>query len=236
MNVTSSRKTVLAVIALSGALAAAAIGYSASSSSAGGGQAAGPVPHESRGLSGFAGIPQTGVALGSPRAPVTLVEFADLQCPYCAAFAGDALPTIVRDYVRTGKVRIVFEGLAFIGPDSQKALRAVLAASLQNHAWDVLDRLYLRQGAENSGWVTDAALRDVSRHVPGLDARRLFRHLDSPAVGSLIQLAASQARAAKVSGTPSFFVGRTGGNLRPVAFTSLTAAALRPALDDALAR
>jgi hypothetical protein len=84
--------------------------------------------------------------------------------------------------------------------------------------------------------VTDAALRDVARRVPGLDARRLFRQLDSPGVGSLMQLAASQARAARVSGTPSFFVGRTGGTLRPVALTSLTAGALRPALEAALAR
>ena len=77
------------------------------------------------------GIPQQGTALGSPDAPVTLVEYADLQCPYCAQWARDAFPELVRDYVRTGRVRIVFRGLAFLGPDSDAALRAALAAGQQ---------------------------------------------------------------------------------------------------------
>jgi protein-disulfide isomerase len=63
----------------------------------------------------FAGIQQHGIVLGSPNAPVTLVEFADLQCPYCGEFARNALPQIVRDYVRTGRVKVAFQGLAFLG-------------------------------------------------------------------------------------------------------------------------
>ena len=90
----------------------------------------------------FAGIEQQGAALGSPKAPVTLVEYADLQCPYCAQWARDALPTLVEDYVKTGKLRIVFRGLAFIGPDSDKALRTAIAAGEQNHLWDVVHGLY----------------------------------------------------------------------------------------------
>ncbi|MGZ8708139.1 MAG: DsbA family protein, partial [Gaiellaceae bacterium] len=98
----------------------------------------------------FAGIPQEGIVLGSTAAPVTLVEFADLQCPYCADFARQGLPTLVQEYVRTGRVKLVFQGLAFLGPDSRTALRAVLAAGLQSRAWDVLHGLYGRQGAENA--------------------------------------------------------------------------------------
>ena len=79
----------------------------------------------------FAGIEQHGAALGSPKAPVTLVEYADLQCPYCAQWARDALPTLVEDYVKTGKLRIVFSGMAFIGADSDKALRTAIAAGEQ---------------------------------------------------------------------------------------------------------
>ena len=61
------------------------------------------------------GIPQDGTALGRPDAPVTLVEYADLQCPYCAQWARGAFPRLVRDYVRTGKLRIEFRGLVLIG-------------------------------------------------------------------------------------------------------------------------
>ena len=71
--------------------------------------------------------PRTGTAIGSPDAPVTLVEFADLQCPFCAQWATDAFPDLVEEYVRPGRLRIEFRGLAFIGPDSEKALRAALS-------------------------------------------------------------------------------------------------------------
>jgi protein-disulfide isomerase len=74
------------------------------------------------------GIPQHGTTLGAPNAPVTLVEYADLQCPYCAQWALGTFPSLVQDYVRTGKLRIEFRGLEFIGADSDAALRATLAA------------------------------------------------------------------------------------------------------------
>jgi protein-disulfide isomerase len=182
----------------------------------------------------FAGIPQHGIVLGSPSAPVTLVEFADPQCPFRGEYTRDALPRIVQEYVRTGRVKIVFQGLAFLGPDSQTALRAVLAAGLQNRAWNVLDGVYARQGAENSGWVTPALLRGVAGDVPGLKVQRMFDQTQSASVTRLLRDAESSASQARVRGTPTFFVGRSGGPLQPVALTSLTAAALRPALDAAL--
>jgi len=182
----------------------------------------------------FAGIPQHGIVLGSPSAPVTLVEFADLQCPYCAEFSREALPPIVQEYVRTGRVKIVFQGLAFLGPDSQKALRAVVAAGLQNRAWNVLEGLYARQGAENSGWVTPALVREVSGDVAGLNTQRMLGQTQSAAVSLRLREAKSLAGQAGVSGTPTFFVGRSGGPLQHVSLSSLTAEALRPALDAAL--
>jgi protein-disulfide isomerase len=98
----------------------------------------------------FRGIPQDGIVLGSPHAPVTLVEYADLQCPDCAQWARDAFPTIVKEYVRAGRVRIVFRGLSFIGADSDAALRAALAAGQQARLWDVVHGLFVQQGAENA--------------------------------------------------------------------------------------
>ena len=70
------------------------------------------------------GIPQDGIALGEPDAPVTLVEYADLQCPFCAEWALQTFPELVADYVRDGRLRIEFRGLTFIGPESEDALRA----------------------------------------------------------------------------------------------------------------
>src|SRR5512141_2096373 len=95
------------------------------------------------------GIPQQGTVLGKPDAPVTLVEYADFQCPYCAQWALGTLPALVRDYVRAGKLRIEFRGLAFLGPDSETALRAALAAGREDGLWNVVELLYANQGAEN---------------------------------------------------------------------------------------
>ena len=182
----------------------------------------------------LSGIRQRGLVLGSSRAPVTLVEFADLQCPYCGQFARDAFPAIVRQYVRTGKVRVAFEGLEFLGVDSDTALRAVVAASRQNHGWDLLEGLFRRQGGENTGWVTDQLLRQVAGGVKGLDVARMER--DMASADAEIQAAQRLATSAHVNSTPAFFVGRSGKALRRVELSSISADALRPALDDLLAR
>lgn len=184
----------------------------------------------------LAGIPQQGLALGRPTAPVTLVEYADLQCPYCAAWTRQTLPVLVDDYVRRGRVRIVFHGLAFLGPDSGSALTATVAAGRQNRLWDVLEALYHRQGAENSGWFTDSLLGQVVGGIPGLDRARLDQDRRSAWTERQLRAAAAAATAAGVSSTPSFQIGLTGGPLQLVSLHSLDPAGIRPAIDELLAR
>jgi protein-disulfide isomerase len=172
----SRRGRIFVVVGLGAALGVAAV-VTASVVAAGSSRSSARITEPA---SSFAGIPQHGTVLGSPRAPVTLVEFADLQCPYCGEFARVALPTLVRDYVRTGKVRIVFQGLEFLGADSDAALRSVLAAARQGRGWQMLDGLFRRQGLENSGWVTDPLLRTVrsaGSTPPGCSATR---HASTP--------------------------------------------------------
>ena len=182
------------------------------------------------------GIPQSGPALGRRDAPVTLVEFADPQCPYCAQWSGQAFPELVRNYVRPGKVRVIFAGLAFIGPDSDEALRFALAAGRQGKLWQVMDLLYANQGAENSGWVSQDVLREIGAAVPGLDVERALRETQSQEVES--QLAAAKDLQARlgVNSTPAFAASRAGGQLAPVQVTSLDAGGITPSLDRLLAR
>jgi protein-disulfide isomerase len=182
----------------------------------------------------LSGIPQHGNVLGRSDAPVTLVEYADLQCPYCAQWAQQALPPIVSEYVRSGRVRIVFRGLAFLGPDSELALRMVVAAGARDKQWDLLHQLYSRQGYENSGWVGEE-LPGATAAV-GVDAKSLDHVAWEAATTREIERAARAARAAGVQGTPSFALGRTGGPMRLVRVTSLGLDGIRPALDAELAR
>ena len=177
------------------------------------------------------GIPQAGTVLGSPYARVTLIEYADLQCPSCRAYTEAVWPAVVRQYIRPGRVKTEFRGVAFIGPDSLKALRFVYAAGLQNRLWNLEEALYRNQGGENSGWVTDELVRRLAGEV-GLNADRLFADAQSKEVTAMIVDAVAEANAAEVHTTPSLFV--EVGAAEPYFIQVGSAAELTAALDDAL--
>ncbi len=180
----------------------------------------------------YAGIPQDGAALGDPEAPVTVVEFVDLQCPFCAQFDRTVLPAVIDRYVRTGRVRLELRTLAFIGADSVRAAQAAQAAAAQDRLWPFVDRFFARQEAENSGYVTDDFLRETVRGIGGLDPERVLTAGD----GSGIARAEADARAADIESTPSFLVGPTGGTLRKAQLQTLDAAEFTGLLDRELAR
>ena len=141
------------------------------------------------------GIPQAGTVLGSPDATVTLIEYADLQCPSCRAYTEGVWPAVVRQYVRPGRVKTEFRGVAFIGPDSLKALRFVYAAGLQNRLWNLQEALYRNQGGENDGWVTDDLVRELAGQIPGLDVDRLFADAESSEVAAMVSKSEGERRA-----------------------------------------
>jgi protein-disulfide isomerase len=176
-----------------------------------------PVPHAAADQAPFAGIPEQGTALGSPTAPVTLVELADLQCPVCAAFARDALPGLVRDEVRPGRLRIVFAPLTFIGPDSARGARMALAAGAQNRLWPFTALVYANQRDENSGYVTDGFLTALAQSTAGLDGRAALAARAAPALSAALASAAAEAKRLRVTSTPSFALSRTGAT--PLSFS-----------------
>ena len=178
------------------------------------------------------GIPQRGNTLGSPTAPVRLVEYADPQCPFCAQYARDVLPALIRDYVRTGKVELVFRGLWFLGPDSGTALRTVTAAAPQKRFWNALELLYRNQGPENA-WVTDGVLRSIVTGA-GADADRVFAARDGAAVTATIDRWSRLAQADGINAVPAFFVGRRGGAFERLQVSALAPSEFSTALDRAL--
>ena len=128
----------------------------------------------------------------------------------------------------------IVRGLAFIGPDSDTALRAVLAAGRQGRLWDVVELLYGNQGAENSGWVSEELLGQIAAEVPGLDPEQFAADRQLQELDSEIAEAQAQATLAGVHGTPSFELGRTGGHLEPLEVTSLAPDQFRTAIDALL--
>lgn len=179
------------------------------------------------------GIPQEGRFLGDPKAPVTLVEFADIQCPFCKQYSDDVLPSVVQNYVRTGKVRLEFRPRTFIGPDSVKAAKVVVAAGAENKLWNTLELFFASQGEEGGGWVTDDLVKDVVT-TAGLDPAKIDARKESGPVAEDIKEADLLATRNGLDSTPSFLIGPTGGKLAPLAVQELTPAYFAQALDQAL--
>jgi protein-disulfide isomerase len=180
----------------------------------------------------WSGIAQTGRVLGSPGAKVTLIEYADPQCPGCRAYTEMMFPTLVDEYVRPGKVATEFRGYPFIGGDSVKAYAFLLAAAEQNKLWNLADAFYRNQGTENGGWVTDDLVRRLAGEIPGLDVDRVFSDARRADVVRAASSAAAEASASGIRGTPTFFVKIGDEGPYQVAFASI--GEMRATLDDAL--
>jgi protein-disulfide isomerase len=182
------------------------------------------------------GIPQDGLTLGDPKAPVLLVEFADLQCPYCREFAATSWPDIVKRYIRTGKVRMELRLVNILGQDSVKANKAVMAAGLQDRMWDASMRFYDVQGDEGSGYVTDQFLRGVLGGVHGLDSARAMRDRTSPQVADALAAVHTLQSRYDVHSTPTLMIGSDFNDLEPVADGVISADKLAQAINAHILR
>ena len=169
-------------------------------------------------------IAQDEVWLGDPDAPATLIEFADLQCPFCADFANDELPGVIDEYVRDGRLRLELRLLAFIGPDSVRGQQVAHAAALQDRMWNYTERFFRNQGPENSGYATDAFLQRLARQTSGLDVEQLSQDFGNPRAEALKREAERMASRLQVEGTPAFYLVREGGQPEPIEIDQLDAA------------
>lgn len=163
------------------------------------------------------GIPQRGMTLGDPSAPVTLVEFGDLQCPACKAFGEDVLPQLIAGDVRAGRVRLEFRNLTIIGSESTPAGAAAIAAGRQGRGWTYVELFYRNQGFERSGYVTDEFLAALARGAGVREIARWNRERRSRGVLKKVAATTEEGERLGFDSTPSFAVEgpRTGG-LKPL--------------------
>jgi protein-disulfide isomerase len=169
----------------------------------------------------FEGIPQSGITLGEPSAPATIVEFADLKCPFCAEFAKNGLPQLIDDYISTGKAKIVYRNLTILdaqasGNDSTDAATMAGAVGLQNKMWNFVDLFYINQKDENTVYATDEYLKSIAAAIPGVNADTAQSKRTSPAVKAQLAAADAAAEAKGVTGTPTFYVGKDEKTLSPI--------------------
>lgn len=105
---------------------------------------------------------------GVADAPVTIVEFAEFYCPYCARHLWVTFPKIDEEYIRNGLVKYVFHNLVVHGPVAQLAAQAGECAHAQGHFWEYHDRLFYVIFEEGRGQLDAEGLKTVAREL-GLD-------------------------------------------------------------------
>jgi protein-disulfide isomerase len=169
------------------------------------------------------GIQQSGNALGSPTAPITLKYFGDLECPICQKFTLAALPTVIQKWVRTSKLRIEYHSLetATREPETFKLQQvAAYAAGKQNKAWNFIETFYHEQGEEDSGYVTEKYIQGIASQVPGLNLAQWSADRSEPALANEVATDAQLANNEGFTGTPSFLIGKTGGTMSKLEYTN----------------
>ncbi len=150
---------------------------------------------------------------GNPQASVAIAYWFDYQCPFCKQFEEQTMPQVVKDYVDTGKIKVVFKDFQFLGPDSQTLGRYSRAV------WDVAPgkfyqwhkAVYDNQGTENTGWATKEKIISITASVLGAsDAAKASQLV--VAKGTEYQKAMDSDRAEGgtfgVDGTPGFVIGK----------------------------
>lgn len=176
------------------------------------------------------GVPETNGVLGDPKAPVTITEYVDLQCPICAEASKTTLPTLIDDYVKTGKVKLQARTMHFLGPDSVTAARVAAGAQQQNKLWSFIETFYANQGTENSGYATEDFLKSVAT-TAGVNADAALKYADTNEAEAALTTANQDAQAVGADSTPTFTIKKGDG---PEQVLQVGAGDLKAALEKAL--
>lgn len=156
------------------------------------------------------GVPQDGTLLGDPDAPVTLYEFVDLQCTSCRDHELTNTPRVVGSLVRDGRLNVRLATQAFVGQDSVRLAAVASQVAKRDRLFDFVQLAYFNQGAENSGYATDAYLRRIAGATPDPSPA----DLDTPPeeVRAFLVRGRALATRARVRSTPAFALQRRGSD------------------------
>jgi len=143
--------------------------------------------------------------LGSKDAPITMVEFGDYQCFYCNKFYHTTEPDIMKNYVDTGKVKLIFKDLTIIGQDSINAAHAAHCAQEKGKFWEYHDVLYNNWSGENTGWASPKNLLAFAKQV-GIKDSDFNSCMSVARYTSIIKGSVTDAQNLGLTGTPDFFI------------------------------
>jgi protein-disulfide isomerase len=153
----------------------------------------------------LAEVGNKGFSKGNVNAKVTVVEFADYQCPYCEQFFTQVTTPLIKDYVDTGKVRFVYRDYAFLGQESGWAAEATRCANDQGKYWQFHDYLFSHQKGENQGAFSKDNLKIIAKTLK-LNTTQFNSCLDSGKYTAEVAQDLADGQAVGVNGTPASFI------------------------------
>src|SRR3989338_7033099 len=148
-------------------------------------------------------------ALGNKKAPVTVIEFSDFECPFCRSFWRYGLPLIKSTYIDTGKVRFVYRDFPLsFHPGAQVAAEAAECAEDQGKFWEMHDKIFQEQDKQGQGTVQFnlESLKKWAGEI-GLDTNKFNNCLDSGKYSNEVSKDLSDATSSGGQGTPYFVIG-----------------------------
>ena len=143
--------------------------------------------------------------MGDFDAPITILEWGDYQCTFCFKFHQNTLDIINDEYIKTGKVKLVFKDFLLNGPDSLLAAEATYCAQDQDKYWQYHNELYKNWGGERTGWVTRDSLNEFSISV-NLDLDKFNTCLDEHKYQNKVIALHEFGKNIGIDATPSFLV------------------------------
>lgn len=143
--------------------------------------------------------------LGEPNAPITILEWGDYQCTFCYKFHENTLDIIYEDYIKTGKVKLVFKDFPLNGPDSLLAAEASYCANDQERYWEYHDELYKNWGGERTGWITRGTLEKFAVST-NLDIEEFNKCLNDKKYQDKVIALHEFGKEIGIDATPSFLV------------------------------
>ena len=149
---------------------------------------------------------------GNPDAPITLVEFGDYQCHYCNVFFETTEEEIIKKYVETGKVKMIFKDYNIIGPDSINASHGAHCAKDQGLFWQYHDILYSNWTGENNGWASPENLTLFAEEI-NLDMNKWTECMNEKPHSKTILTSNEDAKKLQLTGTPAFFIINSDGQV-----------------------
>ena len=143
--------------------------------------------------------------MGDPNAPITILEWGDYQCTFCYKFHQNTLDVINEEFIKTGKVKLIFKDFPLNGPDSKLAAEASYCAHDQDKYWEYHDQLYENWAGERTGWITREALSEFAKSI-NLDTSEFNKCLNESKYENKINSIYEFGKQIGIDATPSFLV------------------------------